>query len=304
MRPNLDRVAVSVIVPVYRMDGTLARCVESILGQHFESGFEVIVSASADTEEQLPTLAPDPRLTVLTHVPRLSAAAARNRAVRVARGALLAFTDADVITEPTWLARLVAASRGRLCVAGSVRNGTPQSAAGTVEYLVEFLDLHPGRPAATARHGATCNLLVPRHLWERCGPFPEGLGGGEDTLLTVRLRREGAFVFEPGAAVIHLNRTGLWAVLSHQLEIGHFSARLARRSTYKLSPVVRYTGLAPVATVGRVASLYARVVAWEPRLLPRALRLGPLVLLALLFWGAGLAWEGLRIDLGRSTASG
>jgi hypothetical protein len=59
-----------------------------------------------------------------------------------------------------------------------------------------------------------------------------------------------------------------------------------------------------VATVGRVASLYARVVAWEPRLLPRALRLGPLVLLALLFWGAGLAWEGLRIDLGRSTASG
>jgi glycosyltransferase involved in cell wall biosynthesis len=293
-------VNVSIIVPAYRADpATLRRCLESVLSQRFDGEFEVILSVSADTPEELPLVDDHPRLTVLTHVPRLNAAAARNRAVLVARGTMLAFTDADAVAEPDWVARLVDASRGRLCVAGAVRNGTPESAAGTVEYLVEFLDLSPRRPPATLWHGATCNLLLPRHLWERHGPFAEDILGGEDTLLTVATRREGVFAFAPRAVVTHLNRTRTLTVLAHQRAIGRYSAQLGRRSPYRLRALVRYTALAPLAVVARVASLYLRLAAWERPLLLRALRLGPLVVLAFLWWGAGLAAEGLRSDLDR-----
>src|SRR5207244_2217659 len=136
-------VDVSVVVPAYRAETTLTRCVEGLLDQQFPGSFEVIVVASADATLDLPTLADDPRLRVMRHVPRLSAAAARNRGVAAAEGRLLVFTDADVVAPPEWLSALVSAGNRCGCTAGSVINGTPESAVGTVQYLVEFLDLAP-----------------------------------------------------------------------------------------------------------------------------------------------------------------
>lgn len=297
MREDGDPLDVSVIVPAYRAERTLARCVRSLLDQRFDGSFEVIVCVSADDEEGLPDLDEDPALRVLTNVPRLGAAAARNRAATQARGRLLVFTDADVEADPGWLTALAAAAAGGACVAGAVRNGTPGSGPGTVEYLVEFLDLHPRRPVRTAWHGATCNLAVPRDLWEELGPYPEDMGGGEDTVLTVAARRRGRFVFAPDAVITHHNRTDLRVVLAHQRELGRFTAHVGRRSPYKLRPLVRYAPLAPVAVAGRVVSLYARVAAWMPRELPRALRLSPAVVAAFAAWGVGLLGEGLRLDL-------
>jgi glycosyltransferase involved in cell wall biosynthesis len=294
---------VSVIVPAYRAARTLERCVESLLAQDHDR-FEVIVVASADSDAELPRLDADPRIQVVTSVPRLSAAAARNRGVAAAQGPLLAFTDADVVVPSYWLRALLAASaNGTKCVAGSVRNGTPESAAGTAEYMLEFLDLHPARPARTAWHGATCNLLVPREIWERYGPFPEDMVGGEDTLLTGLARADGAFVFAPGADVTHLNRTRVRDVLAHQYDFGRFSAQLGRRGPYKLRPLVRYTALAPVAAGGRVVSIYARVLGWMSGARKQAFAAAPVLIAALLAWGTGLLVEGIRLDR-RSRAEG
>jgi glycosyltransferase involved in cell wall biosynthesis len=237
-------------------------------------------------------------------VPRTPAAVARNRGAAIALGRLLVFTDADVVAGEGWLQALVAASSppgatAPLMVAGSVVNGTPDSAAGTVEYLVEFLDLHPRRPARTAWHGATCNLLVPRDLWEALGPFPEDLEGGEDTLITGAARERGRFVFAPEARVTHLNRTRFRDVVEHQVMFGRFTAHLGRRGPYKLRPLVRYTPLAPVAAAGRVVSIYARVLAWAPELRRRSLLLLPGVLVTLAGWGFGLAREGFALDRAR-----
>ncbi len=286
----------SVVVPAYRAHATLDRCVGSLLGQHCARRFEIIVVASADTPGELPRIDPDPRLRVVHRVPRLSAAEARNLGASLAQGRYIAFTDADVVVEPGWLDRLMDASAGHLCAAGSVLNGTPESATGTVDYLVSLLDLNPARPPATAWHGGCGNLLLPITLWERYGPFPEGMGGGEDTLLTVRMRADGFFVFAADAAVTHLNRTGLKAVLKHNYEAGRFSAHVARRGHYKCGFLVRTTSLAPIAALGRMVSLYVRLGSWGRSLLPRAVVMAPLVWLALGAWGLGLALEGREID--------
>jgi glycosyltransferase involved in cell wall biosynthesis len=291
--PGVD---VSVIVPAYRADATLSACVDALLQQRFDGSVEVVVSASADDEGSLPTLPWDERLVALRSPRRVAASTARNRAVAASRGRLLAFTDADAVPDPGWLAALVAASEGGTkAVAGAVVNGTPRSAAGTVEYLVEFLDLHPNRPVRTAWHGATVNLLVPRDLWDRFGPFTEDLEGGEDTLLSGALRGAGAFRFEPRARVVHMNRTRFLDVARHQVMFGRFTAHLGRRGPYKLRPLVRYTPLAPIAGLGRVVSIYARVLAWAPDLRRRAVVLFPLVVATLTGWTWGLLVEGLRI---------
>lgn len=286
------------VVPAYRAGSTLSRCLASLLNQRFDGTYEVVVCASADEPSTLPRPPDDPRLRLLTHVPRLGAAAARNRAAATARGELIAFTDADVVAEPDWLARLAGASSRFPCVAGSVRNGTPASVVGTAEYLLEFIDLHPRRRPRDVHFGATCNLLLRRDLWEEWGPFPEYLHGGEDTLLTVRLRKRGLFGFEPQAAVRHLNRCDPRSFLTHQYGFGRFTARLALLGPEYSggsvrSTLTRYPSLAPVAAALRVAWVYGRLATVEPSEFLPALRCAPAVTAGSLAWAAGLVAEQL-----------
>jgi glycosyltransferase involved in cell wall biosynthesis len=296
---------VTVVVPAFHAEATLADCVASLLAQDFAGAWELIVVVSGVADDADLGLPFDPRLTVVRRTERRRAAAARNDGVAQSRGRLLAFTDADVVASPAWLRLLVQASDGgMLAVAGSVVNGTPASNMGTVEYLVEFLDFHSNRPSRTAWHGATCNLLVPRRIWEQFGPFPEDLSGGEDTLMTVELRSRGLFTFTGSASVTHRNRTRFGAVMRHQYEFGLFTARVGRRTrAYKMGFLVRHTALAPIATAGRLVSLYGRVAAWDRDNLGRAVRLAPGILAALLAWGVGLFREGLRLDLSHSVTT-
>lgn len=288
---------ISVIVPSYRGGPALTRCLASLLEQDDAPPFEVIlvrsgVGRSGDSNSEVVDGGPvpeDPRLRVFDHRRRLSAAAARNIAVRYAAGDVLVFTDADAVAAPHWLRALVHRSEGNTCcVAGAIVNGTPKSAVGTAEYLVAFLDLHPRRPPATVWHGATCNLLLPVDLWRRYGPFPEDMGGGEDTVLCARLHQEGLLRFAPAATVAHLNRTRHLDVLVHQYHYGRFSRLVAARGPYKMRPLVRYRILAPVAGVLRVASVAARALAWA-RLPPGlALRAAPVVVSSISAWTVGL----------------
>jgi len=298
--PGVD---VSVIVPAYRAEATLDRCVGAVLRGCGAHRIEVLVAVSDDDRSDPPAF-DDPRVRVLWQEGRCPAAAARNRAAAQSRGATLAFVDADVIVDSGWLDRLLAASDGgRRIVAGAVRNGTPSSPWGTVEYLVQFLDLAPTRPAGSATHGATCNLLVPRELWDVYGPMPEDLGGGEDTILTLAAAADGRFAFAHDAVVTHLNRETAGAVLAHQREFGRFTARLS--TVCPQLPhgwLQRRAVLAPVAVVARIVSVATRALAWKPVSAPRLVAVFPLVALALLSWGLGLAGESARLQLARRAA--
>jgi glycosyltransferase involved in cell wall biosynthesis len=289
---DADRIELSVVVPAYDAQRTLAACVASLLAQRVDQPFEVIVVASADHAAELPRLDPDPRLTVVALTPRRSAAEARNVGAARARGRLIAFTDADVTVPADWLAHLRACASGGACVGGSVRNGTPESRPGTAEYLVEFADLHPARREPSA-HGATCNLMVPRTIWERYGPFPEDLGGCEDTLLTEGLRHAGLFVYARHAAVVHQNRRQLRSVLAHQFALGAAHARLdRRRGQMPRKPAIS----AARRSIGRFVYLHRKLGEWAPSERGRALRLTPLVALGFGSWGLGLWREARRGD--------
>jgi glycosyltransferase involved in cell wall biosynthesis len=285
-----EDIDVSVIVPAYRAAETLPGCVQSLIAQRFSGRYEIIIVASADGDAELPAVPAHSAVNYLVRVPRLGAAAARNLGADVARGRSLAFTDADVIVSDDWLDRLQSASRARLCVAGAIANGTPSSTAGTVEYLIEFFDLSPARNEPS-EHGATCNLLLPRQLWDSYGPFPEGMNGCEDTWLTTRLLGDGLLRFAPEAVVHHLNRLRMREVLAHQYALGGSHARLAQKQGRLSSSPLRDVAV----TVERIRYLYRTVARWTPADLGRTRVLAPLVVAGFCAWGAGLSAESWRI---------
>lgn len=96
---------ISVIVPVYNAEDSVARCVESILNQSF-SDFELLLvdDGSADGSGEIcDSLAvKDTRIRVF-HQTNQGVSAARNTGLDNARGEYVTFADADDYVEPTWL---------------------------------------------------------------------------------------------------------------------------------------------------------------------------------------------------------
>lgn len=105
---------VSLIIPVYNAEKTLAATLESIQAQRFRD-FEVLFAEDACTDGSVAILQDFCRKSDLSCRLLLAernggAAVARNRALDVAQGEYLAFADADDLLEPDMLAHAVAAA--------------------------------------------------------------------------------------------------------------------------------------------------------------------------------------------------
>ena len=100
---------ISVIVPVYKAQKHIGRCVESILGQTF-TDFELILvdDASPDGSGSLCDLfaQQDCRIRVIHMEENGGASAARNAGLDAAIGQYISFCDSDDMVSPKWLERL------------------------------------------------------------------------------------------------------------------------------------------------------------------------------------------------------
>lgn len=96
---------VSVIIPAYGQGQFLADAIQSVLNQTYPN-FEVIVvnDASPDDSAAITRSFEDPRVILLEHDINKGLSAARNTALRVAKGELIAFLDADDMFLPQKLA--------------------------------------------------------------------------------------------------------------------------------------------------------------------------------------------------------
>jgi succinoglycan biosynthesis protein ExoO len=99
---------VSVIIPAYNTEAYIAQAIASALDQTL-SNIEVIVvdDASTDGTAAIAQRIPDPRLCVYRHPQNLGAAAARNQALKKARGTWVAVLDSDDWYAPERLEILV-----------------------------------------------------------------------------------------------------------------------------------------------------------------------------------------------------
>ena len=131
----MERIAVSVIVPIYNTRPFLEECVRSILNQQFSEPFEVLLVDDGATDgcdvlcDEL--AAQDKRIRVF-HQENQGLSGARNTGIDAARGRYYAFVDADDVVHPGYLQALYDACETHdaymaICAVEDVNeNGTSQ----------------------------------------------------------------------------------------------------------------------------------------------------------------------------------
>lgn len=220
----------SVIIPTRAGTGGPApRCVESLRGQ-LGADDEVIVSVDGgDTD-----VSPAGGLRVVTGATG-GPAAARNRALGIARGRIVLFLNDDVVARPGLLDEHLDAHTRRSGVGPAMVLGSAPWAVGGGDRVIDRLvretswiffydrmdDERPERDLGF-RHAWTLNLSVPREI---AGRFDARLGHPmfDDLEWAFRAGAGGAVpvLYRPAAGVVHHHRYSASALLRREGLLGH-----------------------------------------------------------------------------------
>ena len=247
------RPATVVIATRERVDA-LRRCLDSVLRLEYPR-FEVVVVDNAPSSDATATAVLGEYGERVRYVreDRPGLASAHNRALEVASGEILAFTDDDVVVDPSWLAELATPFNLDPSVACATGLIVPAEIETEAQLLLEAhghfakgfspntFDLRTRRPTdplfpySAGALGSGANMAFDSAYLRRRGGFNRLLGtgtpamGGDDLAAFFQVITAGrALAYRPGAVVWHHHRRDLESVARQAYGYGvGFGAYLA-----------------------------------------------------------------------------
>ncbi len=248
-------VDLSVVIPAHNAEETLGEQLEALLAQRWSPGFEVIVVDNLSTDATAALVerrrSTDQRLRLVEATNGRGAAFARNAGAAAARGALIAFCDADDVVSDSWVEAMGKALGDHELVAGRVNVEALNPSRLARSRGLAIAD-GPGRfgPIPFA-HG--CNIGVRRNALEAVGGWDTTVRIGEDIELCFRLWRRGVELhYEPSAEIYYRYRADGSAHWRQALSYGAAHVDLARRlEVRQLAAPSRTRGLRNLAWLAR-----------------------------------------------------
>ncbi len=256
---------VSILIPTHNRAHVLGECIDSILAQRCTASYEIVVVDDASTDDTAVVVraradAADARGVDLRYVtqPPGGANAARNTAIKNARGDLFVFVDDDVEAPEGWLAAIVdgaARHPDALGFAGPIRLRVEGHAPRTCsnEALATELDL--GQTERPVTEAWTANAAYRRRAFDLIGPFEEKIpaGAGDEEQWLIRLLDRGGVVIYLPAAWLWHRRVATDLIFKNMLK-GKF------RRGYHQAPFFRWAGREGEFTVAKDLAHAARWV--------------------------------------------
>ncbi|MCX6792130.1 MAG: glycosyltransferase family 2 protein [Candidatus Gottesmanbacteria bacterium] len=193
----------SVIIPAYNASGTLGKLLESLAKSTFKN-FEVIVGDDASNEQYL--VGKGVTIVRLTH--NKGPAAARNAAVKRARGNVLVFLDADVTVYSDTLAKIAGKFKEDHDL--TAITGVWDKHQRTKSFFPQFKAIRDWSYWTNERDRdgyyylfSTRIAAIRRDVFTRLGGFNEAFRQMEDVELTYRIAKRYAIIFAPDVRVHH-----------------------------------------------------------------------------------------------------
>jgi len=233
---DLGSPAVSIIVPAYRTEDTIAETLESIFRQTF-TNFEVVIVSNegyANEEDLTRVLQPWAERIVRVRQKTPGLANARNAALPFCRAPLIALLDSDDIWEPDYLevqvGMMLADPSIAVVYCNAVFFGDPATAGQT---FMQWFPSHGPVTFLSLLKKETCvfvSVTARLDAVRKAGDFDGSLAGAEDLDLWLRIARQGGkFAYHDKPLVRYRARP---TSLSNDPEVmgGHLLAVLQKNS--------------------------------------------------------------------------
>lgn len=237
---NIDYPFVSVIIPVFNDEEGLKLCLAALAQQTYErSHVEVIVvDNGSDNPDEIRSAANFYEGVTLVVEPRPGSYTARNRGLNLAKGEVIAFTDADCIPAPDWLENGVQTlKRVPNCglVAGQVCLFFRNPNRPTMVELYESVRALPQQEFVEQHHyGATANVFTTRQVIDDVGGFDDRLKSSGDAEWGKRVYARGyRLTYAESVIVRHPARSSLKELYTRTRRLvgGHYDLQLYRATT-------------------------------------------------------------------------
>ncbi|MFC5381925.1 glycosyltransferase family 2 protein [Aquipuribacter nitratireducens] len=182
----------TVVIPVRGPAPTLSKTLALLESQRTVTDYEVLVVENGGPCPGLKDVVDRSPVSRYMYVEEAGSYRARNAAIRVARGDVIAFTDADCLPEADWVERGTAwVRKGYLRVAGNVRvEAISPGRPGPVE-MWETLSAFPQERYVEDGWAVTANLFCAAALFDSYGLFDADLMSGGDREWGLRVSRAG-----------------------------------------------------------------------------------------------------------------
>ena len=229
--------SVSVVVCVYNGAATIDDCLQALERLDYPR-MEIIVVDDGSTDDTAARVRRYSRAQLI-QTANEGLSASRNVGLHAARGDIVAYVDADVRVEPSWLSYLVQP----FVTSDAVAAGGPNVVPADDDWFAQCVARAPGAPRHVllddriAEHVPGCNLAIRRRALMDIGGFdPIFLRAGDDVDVCWRLQERGGRVaFSPTALVWHHHRSRLSAYWRQQVGYGEGEAWLRERHRHRFS---------------------------------------------------------------------
>jgi glycosyltransferase involved in cell wall biosynthesis len=293
---------VSVVIPARDEAHNLGQTLRALFDQTPPGvELEVIVADDGSTDDTVAVACGAGARVLLLRGAGGSPGAARNRGAAAATGDPIVFLDADCEPAPGWLETILAAhAAGEQVVGGSLDLPAGMPASARCDHYCGSYHVHPDLPAGWVPNHPPANLSVRREVFLATVGFverPPVADGHEELRWQAQLARAGVAIrFEPRARVLHHNRTGLGNLLRRNWRWGYSAIESKAGTDASRWPALfRRPGLLVAASLPLSFAHAAHTVAcWLRRGRFEPLAMLPLIVVARLAYGAGMAVGGLR----------
>lgn len=188
-RGCMGKLIFSVIVPTYNDGDELYNCIDSLLKQSLDKcDYEIII---ADNNKEKHAYNVSDERVIFVHEPKAGSYAARNKALSIAKGQYIAFTDSDCIVATDWLEKGLECLRshpGR--VAGKISLYDKDMVGPTFSACYEKAFSFDQESHSRKGISVTANLLVPASLFKEIGLFNDSLLSGGDIEWNIRAQKK------------------------------------------------------------------------------------------------------------------
>jgi glycosyltransferase involved in cell wall biosynthesis len=185
----------SVVIPAFNEERLIGECLQSLAGQDFAGGYEVIVVDNNCTDDTAEIARLYGAIVVPEETPGVCAA--RNRGTLTARGQIVVSSDADTVFDTGWLTRIDRMFRQdpvRVAVAGPCRYPDGPWWGKTYAWILFELVYLIHRVTGRVGYITATNVAFRKDVWT--GYDLSGTQGADELGLLRQLRSRGKVVFD------------------------------------------------------------------------------------------------------------